>query len=114
MTEKEIKTLMSKYLNGTISGREETLLEEFDSKLIQKNKNTFRSEENNHRILHAVINKPQAKKYTSFRNSSNFASSIVFLLGLVYLFFIIAPLKNVKEDPKKNVVFQPEGGQKRS
>lgn len=112
MTEKEIKTLMSKYLNGTISGREETLLEEFDSKLILKNKNSFRSEEDKQRILHAVINKPKGKQNNSFRNFSKVAASIVILLGLGYLFFMIAPLNNVKEEPEEEVVLQTAWGQK--
>ncbi|MGS2738321.1 FecR family protein [Sinomicrobium sp. M5D2P17] len=38
MTENDIKILMEKYLNGTITRREEMLLEEFDSALLSKNK----------------------------------------------------------------------------
>jgi len=41
MTEKEIKDLMGKYLKGTITKREEALLERFDSELLSKNLHEF-------------------------------------------------------------------------
>mgnify|MGYP000047072726 FL=1 len=113
MTEKEIKTLMKKYLNGTISDKEETLLEEFDSKLILKNKDTFRNEEDKQRIRHAISKNSKGKhNNSSFSNLAKVAASIVLLFGLGYLFFMIAPINNAKEIPVEEVVLQTEWGQK--
>lgn len=113
MTEKEIKTLMKKYLNGTISNKEETLLEEFDSKLILKNKDTFRSEEDKQHIRHAISKNSKGKhNNSSFSNLAKVAASIVLLFGLGYLFFMIAPINNAKEIPVEEVVLQTEWGQK--
>jgi len=113
MTEKEIKTLMKKYLNGTISDKEETLLEEFDSKLILKNKDTFRNEEDKQRIRHAISKNHKGKhNNSSFSNLAKVAASIVVLFGLGYLFFMIAPINNAKEIPVEEVVLQTEWGQK--
>ena len=113
MTEKEIKTLMKKYLNGTISDKEETLLEEFDSKLILKNKDTFRNEEEKQRIRRAISKNHKGKhNNSSFSNLAKVAASIVVLFGLGYLFFMIAPINNAKEIPVEEVVLQTEWGQK--
>lgn len=51
MTENEIKVLMKKYLNGTITKEEESLLEVFDHKLLSKNhQNVFKNSQHKNSI----------------------------------------------------------------
>lgn len=86
MTEKKIKGLMEKYLNGTITKKEESLLEQFDGRLLSKNhKEVFKDERHRKQIerqLSQNISRPN--KRISFPKWTKIAASITLMTGLAY------------------------------
>ncbi|WP_108425743.1 FecR family protein [Flagellimonas amoyensis] len=84
MTEKEIKGLMEKYLNGTITKKEESLLELFDIDLLSKNHG---------KIAHGPAHKKRVAQKLAQRTNrqerpiykwAKVAASIAVLIGVAY------------------------------
>ncbi|RNL82271.1 FecR family protein [Sinomicrobium pectinilyticum] len=87
MTENEIKTLMKKYQDGTISHKEELLLEEFDGHLLYKReKEVFNNPQHKKRIgrrLGNSINDSISRSNTlHWTAPGKIAASVIILLGL--------------------------------
>ena len=83
MTENDIKGLMEKYLNGTITAREEKLLEQFDGTLLSKNeKVNFKSEVHKAKVrqnLSQIIHKKgKTKSFKWLRVAASWALVIGF------------------------------------
>ena len=89
MTENEIKVLMKKYLNGTITKEEESLLEEFDYKLLSKNhQNVFKNSKHKNSIgqkLAKSIN--NSKRRNPLLKWAQVAASLTLLMGLNYFIY---------------------------
>ncbi|MCR9264217.1 MAG: FecR domain-containing protein [Flavobacteriaceae bacterium] len=89
MTENKIKRLMQKYLDGTITEKEESVLEEFDKNLLHRNMDgVFKDPSDKRRIeqrLSKAINKPK-NRGTNF-GWIRVAASVAILLGFGYLAF---------------------------
>lgn len=98
MTENEIKVLMKKYLDGTITKKEESRLEEFDMNLLSKNhQNIFKNSRHKKNVgqkLSKSINPYQRKKTVS--KWIGMAASIVLLVGLGYVASTFIYQKEVK------------------
>ena len=113
MTENEIKGLMEKYLNGTITKQEESLLEQFDGGLLVKNsKNTFKNENQRKRIAKQLsdgITKPKRNK--SILRWTKAAASLALLMGLGYFFHFKMKPEPVVE-PIVEIIKTTEWGQK--
>ncbi|NDV45103.1 FecR family protein [Flagellimonas sediminis] len=86
MTENEIKGLMEKYLNGTITKKEESLLEQFDVDLLSRNyKDTFKNENHRKRVAKQLSrNISEHGKGISFLKWSKVAASLALLVSLGY------------------------------
>ncbi|WP_047246215.1 FecR family protein [Maribacter thermophilus] len=100
MTEKEVKTLMDKYLNGTITATEEKLLEKFDASLIIKNKERVskkegRTEQLGQKLLRRIHGR-QYKK--SGRLWVKVAASIAIIINLGVLAYL--GLHTTKKTPQ--------------
>lgn len=113
MTEKKIKGLMEKYLNGTITKKEESLLERFDGRLLSKNHtDVFKDERHRKQIerqLSQNISRP--KKRISFPKWARVAASIVLMASVVYFVHINTKAEE-KVDPIVEVTKTTEWGQK--
>ncbi|WP_318345819.1 FecR family protein [Flagellimonas baculiformis] len=113
MTEKKIKGLMEKYLNGTITKKEESLLERFDGRLLSKNhKDVFKDERHRKQIerqLSQNIFRP--KKRISFPKWAKVAASIVLMAGVAYFVHIHTKAEE-KINPIVEVTKTTEWGQK--
>ncbi|TRZ44346.1 FecR family protein [Robertkochia solimangrovi] len=92
MTEKEIKELLRKYLDGSITSAEEILLETFDSTLLNSYSQSI-SENTNHKEaarkhINAFINrKNRRSQYPDLLMFSRIAASIILVIGLGYLLY---------------------------
>lgn len=121
MTENDIKKLMKKYLNGTITKREETLLEQFDSSLLSKNKKrVFNDANDKKRIkqrLSSAINDQTINSQKKERPSLNWggiAASVVLILSLGYLAYHKVLNNKPEEQPMARIVKTTDWGQKLS
>ena len=88
MTEKEVKNLIEKYLNGTISEAEEKLLERFDRKLIERCIPTLTGLNRKHQLAkdHLVKTIDRNQKTNRFRRGVlQIAASLLLLLSVGYL-----------------------------
>lgn len=113
MTENEIKGLMEKYLNGTITKKEESLLEQFDGKLLYKNRNgIFKNERHKKRVAKQLSqNIARPHKGTSFFKWTRVAASLAIMASLGYLLYSKTETKEV-EEPIVEIVRTTEWGQK--
>lgn len=113
MTENEIKRLMEKYLNGTITKREEALLEEFDSSLLTRNSKTlFKTDRHKRKVyknLSEAINGKPSKR--SSIKVVQVAASMALLLGLGYFVFQ-STQQNVVPESIVEVTKSTQWGQK--
>ncbi|MDC6366623.1 MULTISPECIES: FecR family protein [Flavobacteriaceae] len=101
MTEKEIKDLIEKYLNGTISKTEEQLLEQFDGKLIEKHIPTLANLDEEHQTAkkRLVESTERLENQGGFKNRVlQIAASVVLLFSLGYLAY-----KNIPEQPQPEI-----------
>ncbi|UGU17637.1 FecR domain-containing protein [Sinomicrobium kalidii] len=110
---------MKKYLNGTITKREETLLEQFDSSLLSKNeKKVFKDANDKKRIqqrLSGAINNQiinGRKKERLLLNWRGIAASVVLILGLGYISYHKVLNNKPEEQPVPRVVKTTDWGQK--
>lgn len=87
MTEKEVKILMTKYLNGTISTKEEKLLEKFDASLILKNEHSvFKTDNHKKRLGKKLFKKIRQKQDgRSVTPWFKIAASIAIIINLGFL-----------------------------
>ncbi len=90
MTEKEVKILMTKFLNGTITANEEKLLEKFDASLIIKNEDrVFKSDDHKKqlgkKLLHKIDSKQNKKSKKSWLKVAA-AIAVIINLGVVAYF----------------------------
>ncbi|BFP39401.1 FecR family protein [Flavobacteriaceae bacterium GF1] len=112
MTENDIKGLMEKYLNGTITEGEEKLLEQFDGILLSKNeKVNFKSEIHKAKVKqnlsHSIHKKGKTKSLKWLRIAASWA--------LIISFGIVAynwSNKNVQQEPIAEIVEHTDWGQK--
>ncbi|MBW8243882.1 FecR domain-containing protein [Muricauda oceani] len=113
MTENEIKVLMKKYLNGTITKEEEALLEAFDHKLLSENhQNVFKNTRHKATIgqkLAKGIN--TSKTRGPFMQWSRIAASLILLMGLSYFVYNYAGQEEAIE-PNVMLTKTTEWGQK--
>lgn len=104
---------MEKYLNGTITKKEESLLERFDGRLLSKNhKDVFKDERHRKQIerqLSQNISRP--KKRISLPKWTKVAASIVLMTGGAYFVHINTKAEE-KVDPIVEVTKTTEWGQK--
>ncbi len=99
MTENEIKVLMQKYLDGTITKKEESRLEEFDLNLLSKNHpSIFKNNRHKKNVgqklskgIHPHLRKKSVSKWIGM------AASITLLASLGYVANIFIHQKEVKE-----------------
>jgi len=97
MTEKEVKILMTKFLNGTITANEEKLLEKFDASLIIENEDrVFKSDDNKkqlgQKLLHRIHSKQNKKSKKSWLKVAA-AIAVIINLGVVAYFSLNADNK---------------------
>ncbi|MEC7263557.1 MAG: FecR domain-containing protein [Bacteroidota bacterium] len=113
MTENEIKGLMEKYLNGTITKQEESLLEQFDGDLLSKNyKDIFKNDNHRKQIAKQLSqNISGHKKGISFLKWTKVAASLALLVGLGYFIHSRMETEPVVE-PIVEMVKTTEWGQK--
>ncbi|NJB71076.1 ferric-dicitrate binding protein FerR (iron transport regulator) [Saonia flava] len=111
MTEKEVKKLIKKYLNGTITAKEEKLLELFDANLLLRNKKEI-SELRKHKtsIKRKLSTKNKREHRKPIRNLLKIAASITVIMGLT--FFSYKKSDIVKEQPVAELVKTTAWGQK--
>lgn len=84
MTEKEIKGLMEKYLNGTITKKEEALLELFDIDLLSKNhSNIAHGPAHKKRVAQKLAQRTNRPERVIYR-WAKVAASIALLIGVAY------------------------------
>lgn len=104
---------MKKYLNGTISRREEALLEQFDSTLLSKNANNiFLNESHKQRIKQSLSKRiGNQNKETSSQNWVGIAASFVLVLSLGYLSYKALNRETIAV-PVKEMVKTTDLGQK--
>ena len=112
MTENDIKGLMEKYLNGTITAREEKLLEQFDGTLLSKNeKVNFKSEVHKAKVrqnLSQIIHKKgKTKSFKWLRVAASWALVIGFCV-VVYNWSD----EDVRQEPTAEIVERTKWGQK--
>ncbi|MER3374846.1 MAG: FecR domain-containing protein [Allomuricauda sp.] len=85
MTEQDVKRLMKKYLNGTLTKREEALLEKFDSRLLSKNeKQVFASDAHKQHIKRKLSKRINQKEGSPVTKWLGMAASLALLLALGY------------------------------
>ncbi|GLU45594.1 FecR family protein [Allomuricauda sp. NBRC 101325] len=113
MTENEIKGLMEKYLNGTISKKEESLLENFDSSLLRKNSTTlFKSDRQKAKIARSILGSIQhVKKSNPVLRWTKVAASIALLIGIGYATFL-STKQEIPSEPIVEITKTTEWGQK--
>ncbi len=113
MTENDIKKLMKKYLNGTITRKEESLLEEFDLNLLSKNhQNIFKNNRHRKNVGQKFakgIHRSQRKKTIS--KLTKVAASLTLLIGLGYFVHTIVDEKEEMQ-PIVEVTKSTKWGQK--
>ena len=86
MSKKDIKGLMEKYLEGTITKKEESLLEKFDGHLLSRNhKKVFRSKAHKKRVKEQISRRIKGESKRGTSRWMSVAATIVLLLGLGYL-----------------------------
>jgi ferric-dicitrate binding protein FerR (iron transport regulator) len=113
MTENDFKKLMKKYLKGTISRREESLLEQFDSTLLSKNANNVFHNESHKKRIKQRLSKGigNQNKETSSLSWVGIAASLALVLSLGYLSYN-ALNKETKEEPVAEMIKTTDWGQK--
>ncbi|SFC45629.1 FecR family protein [Flagellimonas taeanensis] len=113
MTEKRIKGLMEKYLNGTITKKEESLLERFDGRLLSKNhKDVFKDERHRkqiERLLSQNISRP--RKRISLPKWARVAASIALMAVVAYSVHVYTKVEE-KVEPIVEMTKTTEWGQK--
>ena len=113
MKENDIKKLMWKYLNGTITEAEEQLLEEFDSNLLAKNRDSIFKSKHHARhikqVLHSNIYKKT--KVNRQRNWIGIAASFAIILSLG-IFALNFSNKPIKDKPIAQITKTTDWGQK--
>lgn len=113
MTENEIKKLMEKYLNGTITKKEEILLEKYDSRLLEKNEPaTFRTVDHKKQLklkLFKTIN--GHRKTNAPKRWTAIAASLIIIISLGFLMYNFSNTQKV-ESLKNDIVKTTDWGQK--
>jgi ferric-dicitrate binding protein FerR (iron transport regulator) len=120
MTEQDIKRLMEKYLNGTLTKREESLLEKFDSNLLTKNENhVFHSKTQKEYIKRKLSKGIHQKPKSPMPKWMATAASLALLLALGYFAYskfhkkptplAIAEVVKTTEWGKKMNITLPDG-----
>lgn len=85
MTEQDIKRLMKKYLNGTITKREEFLLEKFDSNLLAKNeKQVIQSDVQRCHVKRKLARQLKRKSKKPIQKWLGMAATLALLLSVGY------------------------------
>ncbi len=112
MTENDIKGLMEKYLNGTITEGEEKLLEQFDGILLSKNKKVnFNSEIHKARVKqnlsHIIHKRGKTKSLKWLRIAASWA--LIISLGFVAYNWSHS---YVQQEPMAEIVEHTKWGQK--
>lgn len=113
MSENEIKNLMEKYLNGTITEKEEKRLESFDRGLLSANedsvfRNNFHRKLVKKRLTSAID--PKQSNISTWK-WVRIAASIVLLLSIGFLAYNRSNA-NLKEEPVREMVQNTTWGQK--
>jgi len=100
MTEKEVKILMTEFLNGTISTTEEKLLEKFDASLILKNEDAiFNSGEHKKRLGQKLSRRIRYQRNKKTNKSwVKIVASIAIVINIGVLVYY--GLKNEKKTPR--------------
>ncbi|WP_326407848.1 FecR family protein [Flagellimonas halotolerans] len=103
---------MKKYLNGTITKKEESLLEEFDHKLLFKNHhNVFKNPKQKKRVGQKLAKHINNSKRRPILKWSSVAASLTLLIGLGYFAYIFTHQTEVVE-PIAEITKTTEWGQK--
>lgn len=85
MTEQDIKRLMKKYLDGTLTKREESLLEKFDSNLLKRNKKqAVQSDVQRRHIKRKLAKQIQQKPKSPAQKWLGMAATLALLLSVGY------------------------------
>ena len=89
MTENEIKVLMKKYLNGTITKEEESLLEAFDHKLLSENhQDIFKNPKHKQQLYQKLAKGIEgSRRKNPMYKWTGIAASIIIAIGLGYFGF---------------------------
>lgn len=113
MTENEIKVLMKKYLNGTITREEESLLEAFDYKLLSKNhQNVFKNAQHKSGIGQKLAKGIQSSKTRNpFLHWGTIAASLILFMGLSYFLYNYTH-QEIEVEPNIILTKSTEWGQK--
>lgn len=116
MNEKEVKSLMKKYLNGTISEREERLLEQFDANLLSRNlKSVFKTENQKKRMGEKISkNITPRHKVAAHRNWIRLVASVILVIGLGYLYYYKQSNNLIQQQPIVHITKTTGGGEKLS
>ncbi|MBA4746923.1 MAG: FecR domain-containing protein [Muricauda sp.] len=103
---------MKKYLNGTITKKEESLLEEFDHKLLFKNhQNVFKNPKQKKRVGQKLAKHINNSKRRPILKWSSVAASLTLLIGLGYFAYTFTHQTEVVE-PIAKITKTTEWGQK--
>ncbi|RAV30001.1 FecR family protein [Sinomicrobium soli] len=100
MTEKEIKKLMDKYLEGTITTEEEMLLEQFDGILITGRKMVFRDAAHRRQVRERLQRKIQwQRRERSLRHTAIWKAAVALLVVFlgIRIWYQQADVKNEAE-----------------
>ncbi|NDV17038.1 DUF4974 domain-containing protein [Muricauda sp. TY007] len=112
MTENEIKDLMKKYLNGTITKKEESILEEFDHRLLSRNhQSVFKNPKHKKKIGQKLIRDINTSKRRPILKWSGVAASLALLIGLGYMAYTFTQHKEVLK-PIVQITKSTDWGQK--
>lgn len=115
MTEKEVKILMNKYLNGTITTTEEKLLEKFDASLmLDKEGHVFKNDDHRKQVgkklLKRIHNKQNRKSDKSW---VKVAAAITIIINLGVLTYLGLNTENKKTVTESQIVETTEWGQRK-
>jgi ferric-dicitrate binding protein FerR (iron transport regulator) len=113
MTENEIKVLMKKYLNGTITKEEESLLEAFDHKLLSENhQNIFKNAKHKGSIGQKLVKGVNTSNTGNpFMRWGRIVASLVLLIGISYFLYNYTGQEKAME-PNVVLTKSTEWGQK--
>lgn len=116
MNEKEVKSLMNKYLKGTLSEREERLLEQFDADLLSRNLGSvFKTENQKKDVGEKMLeNITPRDKVAAYRNWLSIAASVILILSLGYLLYNKMDDSVKEEQPIAHITKTTEWGERLS
>ena len=114
MTENEIKVLMNKYLNGTITKEEEYLLEAFDHKLLSKNhKDVFKNPKHKQQLVQKLVKGiDNSRRKNPMYKWVGIAASLIIIIGLGYFGFNHYSINREVVQPPVQLVKSTKWGQK--